>query len=439
MSRSRTTRWRRTLALWTLAIGAGALAGLLLGNIGWGVATALFAVLVHLALNLYQLDRWITGSGDDQPNLSGSVWQEIVMRVGKRSRKHRKRRRALNRVIREFHDASNAIPDALVTLDKSLQILWFNDAGCKLLGLTRPNDYYQPITNLLRNPAFQRWLTREHKRKEPLRLASPLESERTLVFRLVTLDHGQHMLVVRDVTEAQRLDQMRRDFVANVSHELRTPLTVIAGYLETMDSDRPAGWEGAVEQMASQARRMTDLVEDLLTMARLEGAEPGREADHVDVPSLVAGLCEEARAHGSGHQVVCEVDSGYGILGTYKDVRIAFGNLIVNALRYATPGSTITLRWHENDDECRFEVQDEGPGIPASHLPRLTERFYRVDADRSRARGGTGLGLAIVKHILTQHGGRLEVESEVGVGSCFACVFPADRLAYPESQEQRSA
>ncbi len=248
---------------------------------------------------------------------------------------------------------------------------------------------------------------------------------------MVPYGKDQRLLIARDVTRMQRLERIRRDFVTNVSHELRTPLTVIRGYLESLQND-PACRDAcgrALATMGQQAQRMQHIVEDLLLLSRLETAHPQDDPHPVAVPGLLRALLEDARllARDKGHHITLECDEALHLRGNEKELYSAFSNLVFNAVKYTPEGGHIQLRWHQDGEGVKFQVQDDGIGIPPQAIPRLTERFYRVDVGRSRESGGTGLGLAIVKHVLKRHDARLAVKSEVGKGSTFTCIFPTER------------
>ncbi|WP_455217397.1 phosphate regulon sensor histidine kinase PhoR, partial [Kaarinaea lacus] len=248
----------------------------------------------------------------------------------------------------------------------------------------------------------------------------------------------QKLLVVRDISRLKRLERIRSDFVANVSHELRTPLTVVSGYLENMvdDEDRCGEyWKKTLHQMQGQTSRMTRLVEDLLMLSRLEDEEKSLVRDIVAVPAVLTALVEDARILSSEreHQITLDCDESLWLRGSEKELSSALSNLIFNAINYTEEKGHVGIRWYAKDGDVFFEVQDDGIGISPAHVGRLTERFYRVDAGRSREAGGTGLGLAIVKHVLDRHGARLEIESEPGVGSLFRCVFPGSLAVQREN------
>lgn len=399
---------------------------------GYGTEFLLFALAAYLAWHLYQLRRfvlWLSSGGRSVPDDVPGVWHEIYHQIYLAQRRRRRTKRRLTRIIGEFRDSTNALHDAAIALGHYGEIVWFNHAARDLLGLRTPQDVGQRISNLLRHPKFVEFEARGAP-DQLLEIPSPLDPSLTLSFQLLPYRDEQRLLMVRDVTRVYKLEQMRQDFVANVSHELRTPITVLMGYLETLAAggeEKLGRYARPVSQMQQQALRMRAIVDDLLLLSRLDTEHNKLKFEPVDVPALVRMLADDARvlSGNQGHQVDCDIDDRIGLLAAPKELQSAFGNLVSNAVRYTPAGGHIQLRWQrEPDGGARFEVIDTGPGIEAQHLPRLTERFYRVDAGRSREVGGTGLGLAIVKHVLERHGAKLKIRSKLGEGSAFACVFP---------------
>jgi two-component system phosphate regulon sensor histidine kinase PhoR len=301
-----------------------------------------------------------------------------------------------------------------------------------LLGLESPRDNGLRVTNLVRDPDFTDYLARRDY-AEPLEIDSPASPDHTMSLQIVPFGAHRKLLIGRDITRVQRLEQMRRIFVANVSHELRTPITVLSGYVETLRESeliRPEDLKKHLAIMHEQALRMQRLVDDLLMLSRLETAAPRRKDETVDVPALLTGLKEQAEllSGPANHRLTLEAEPGLNLLGGREELHSAFMNLINNAVRYTPREGTIKLRWSRDGDGAKFSVTDSGEGIAAEHVPHLTERFYRVDTARSRASGGTGLGLSIVKHVLIRHNAHLEIQSELGHGSTFSCIFPTARV-----------
>jgi two-component system phosphate regulon sensor histidine kinase PhoR len=317
-------------------------------------------------------------------------------------------------------------------LDSQGNLEWWNRAAETLLGLKTPQDSGQSITNLLRDPRFIDYFERGSY-LEPLELPSPINDRRRLQFHITRYGNREHLMLVRDVTRLFQLEQMRKDFVANVSHELRTPLTVIAGYLETLldnVEDVNPRWLRALQQMQQQGGRMQNLLNDLLLLAKLEATDYPSDNQPVAVDLLLLSIRGDAQAL-SGERmqrISLEADPHLRLKGSEAELRSAFSNLVFNAVKYSPKEGEIRIRWWGDEQGAHFSVQDNGPGIEARHLPRLTERFYRVDSSRASNTGGTGLGLAIVKHVLLRHRARLEIDSSLGKGSTFTCHFPAQQV-----------
>ena len=336
------------------------------------------------------------------------------------------------------------MPDGSLVLDGEFRIMWFNIAAEQMLRLSTNRDLGQPVANLVRSPRLAEYLAKGQF-EDPIVLRSPIDEARSLSVRLIPYGSNQYLALFRDVTRMQRLQAMRRDFVANASHELRSPLTVLAGYLEGLveDSGLAQEWREPVSEMQRQCRRMSTLVNDLLELSRLETEEqdPAR-TEEVDVARLVQRIVHEAELQdGEEHRFSLLDLATVRLIGVEHELHSAFGNLVINAMRYTGRGGKIDVAWRQKEDGCVvFEVSDDGIGIEARHLPFITQRFYRVESARSRSRDGTGLGLAIVKHVLQRHGGRLEVSSVLGKGSTFRCIFPADRVAHrPELERAGTA
>ncbi|NKC12607.1 MAG: phosphate regulon sensor histidine kinase PhoR [Gammaproteobacteria bacterium] len=433
-------------ALWIEARIAGLclLVGITLGGVFGvaslgGLAGAVTYILRHLRFGV-QMMAWLERERPDYPPDAQGVWDEIFHRLYLREKAYRERKRELRRLLIRFQQSTRAIPDALVLLGSGYDIQWTNSAADRLLGISVSKDRSRPIVNLVRHPDFSSFL--EDGCKASLTIPSPTDPKVSIEFRLVGFAEGQHLLIVRDSTERQRIESMRRDFVANVSHELRTPLTVLGGYLENFqrDPDRvPATWRRPIAAMSDQTERMRRLVEDLLMLARIESSPAVEKNQVVDVPALIAVARHDAAELGGAKRLTIEadMDDRLRLWGAFNDLQTIVVNLVSNAVQYTGYGGHIQLRWFAADEGAFFEVQDDGDGIGQEHLPRLTERFYRVDKGRSRDRGGTGLGLAIVKHLLDHYGAKLHVTSKVGQGSTFSCQFPAGLTERSDGQPQR--
>jgi two-component system phosphate regulon sensor histidine kinase PhoR len=322
------------------------------------------------------------------------------------------------------------MPDGVVVLNTQHEILWFNRKAGELLGLRRKTDHGIALASLLRLPQFGRYLEKGDF-SSALRLQPRIGDATWIEFQGMPYGEGQLVLLVRDVTRQAQLETMRKDFVANASHELRSPLTVIAGYLETLSLDDgvPADLRPPILEMRRQSERMTAIIADLLELSRLEASDEQVIGSPIDITALLTLIAKDLTANnGTHHGVEVRIESGDGLMADAGLVHSAFWNLAENAAKYTPAGGTITLRWWTDENGGHLSVTDTGPGIPAEHLPRLTERFYRVDPGRARDTGGSGLGLAIVRHVLQRHGGELAITSEEGRGSTFTCHFPPLRL-----------
>lgn len=398
--------------------------------LGLAVVVLLFMVMHHVR-NLARLSKWLADPRPESLPESTGYWEDVFAAFYHLLRRQRRSESRLTATLHDFQRAGMAMPDGLVILDGSNRIEWCNPKSEQHFGLDASRDSGQLITHLARQPEFAEALGGAYA--EPLTLRSSHGGDLVLSVLIVPYEANRKLLISRDVTDRERVETMRRDFVANVSHELRTPLTVIGGFLETiadMETPNPELIRRSVPLMSDQAKRMQTLVEDLLTLSRLESeGNPARE-EPVNVPDIARGLYHDALALSAGrHKVILLLESPAWINGAEDELRSAFGNLVSNAIRYTPAGGEVRLSWKSGaDGGAVFSVRDTGIGIDAQHLPRLTERFYRVDRGRSRETGGTGLGLAIVKHVVSRHAAKLEVTSEPGRGSCFSVIFPASRV-----------
>lgn len=417
-----------------LCILAGALAGWLAGAAGWGAALAACGWGLYQIHQFNRLRDWVQSKDDTPPPESTGAWGELFDELARMQKRAGKREQSLQAVIRRFQQSSAALQDGIVIVDRDNNLEWWNRAADRLLGLKAASDRGKPVINLLRDPRFVRYF-RKGVYTEPLELTSPINSDLKLQYQISKFGEGDRLLVVRDITRLARLEQTRQDFVANASHELRTPLTVIRGYIETfLDQDLPRPLARALEQMQTQSRRMETLVSDLLLLSRLESSNHIGDEHPVHLHRMLERIRQdaEALAQDKGHEITLQLDSELDLIGQEPELQSAFSNLVFNAVRYTPDGGHIRLRWQADSSGGHFSVTDDGIGIETKHIPRLTERFYRVDASRSSASGGTGLGLAIVKHVLVRHGGQLTIESRLGKGSTFSCHFPPDMLAMPK-------
>lgn len=424
--------WQRELWVFAACVGLGALAGAIGDNFLLGLAVGSFVYIGLLLRHVRALYVWLLNKKrDDIPDAAG-IWGEIFDEIRKLERLANKREERLTSALARFQRASAAIPDAMVVLTSQDEIEWANPAAAYLLGLRWPRDHGQRVINLVRDPVFTDYLQAGDFQTE-LRMRSPAMPDNRIAVQLIAFGEAEKLLIGRDITHLSRLEEMRSQFVANVSHELRTPVTVLLGFLETlrgMDDYSAKELKQHLGTMYEQAVRMQRLVDDLLTLSKLETSPAHVREEDVDMRGLMQELCELAKllSGAQAHRIDAEVQGPPVLRGNREELRSAFTNLVNNAVRYTPPGGAIHLSWRSDAEGGRFAVRDSGEGIAAQHIPRLTERFYRVDSGRSRASGGTGLGLSIVKHVLTRHEGRLAIESAPGQGSTFTCVFPAERL-----------
>lgn len=417
------------------ALAAGALILWPLAGLESGlglVVVGLLLILLHHVRNLAAFIGWLSAPTRASLPIGSGIWEnafaELHRHFGTRERSELQVARALAR----FRAAGQALPDGVVILNRESQIEWANPTAERHLDIDARRDAGQTITNLLRNPDFIAYLD-SGEFGEPLVLRRARGDAAVLTLRVVEFGEDQKLLLTRDITSQEKIDTMRRDFVANVSHELKTPITVLSGFVETLANEEielsPAQRGRFLGLMSDQARRMQGLIEDLLTLSSLESSAALGTEQAIDVRPFVEKMAEEARLLSAGrHRIAVAVEADARLTGSLQELSSALSNLVSNAVRYTPPGGTIRLAWELRDGQGIFSVEDSGIGIERRHISRLTERFYRVDSSRSRETGGTGLGLAIVKHVLTRHQATLEVRSELGRGSTFSAVFPARRI-----------
>lgn len=413
-----------------------AMLGLVLGFItppwiGWAVCSLgwLLQLLQHWR-HLVLLERW-SRHPELTTDLQGTgIWDEIFARLYRHERDQRREKQAARHEALLYVAAGQALIDGLISLNAQGQIEWCNATAEEMLGLDRRTDLGQPLINLVRQPELvQHFQAGDFS--QPLCLPSPEDASRLLSLHVVGYGGKRRLVQIRDITQSKRIDDMRRDFVANVSHELRTPLTVLAGFIETLVDIELETQERRryLQLMSEQSARMQRLLEELLALSTLESAPPPSMSERVAMPELLRKVLRDGEALSAGrHRISLETEGLGDLLGSEVEIASALSNLVSNAVRYTPAGGEIRLFWQVNEQGARFTVEDTGIGIEAKHLPRLTERFYRVDRSRSRETGGTGLGLSIVKHALMRHHGHLEVVSTLGKGSRFSACFPAVRV-----------
>jgi two-component system phosphate regulon sensor histidine kinase PhoR len=416
-----------------LLVGICLLLGAISGQYAWALVLGLGAYLCWTLHQLLRLHTWLKHHQPDEPPPDSSgLWGEVFDSIYHQQRNEQRARARLQAVIDRAQESTSALKDAVIMLDSDGNLEWWNPAAETLLGLKTLQDSGQPIGNLVRHPRFKEYFARNNY-LEPLELPSPLSDSLHLQFHITQYGNQEHLVLVRDVTRLHQLEQMRKDFVANVSHELRTPLTVISGYLETLLDNVEAvnpRWLRALQQMQQQGGRMQNLLNDLLLLAKLEATDYPSDNQPVAVDLLLLSIKNDAQALSGErqHRISLEADPHLKLKGSETELRSAFSNLVFNAVKYTPNEGQIHIRWSGDEHGARLAVQDNGLGIEAKHLPRLTERFYRVDSSRASNTGGTGLGLAIVKHVLLRHRAHLDIDSRVGQGSTFICHFPGTQV-----------
>jgi two-component system phosphate regulon sensor histidine kinase PhoR len=414
--------------------------------------SALFAVGLYalvLAWKIDRFDRWLSAPSLRLDPPWQGVWREMALRIQRMLRQQEKLVMVHEKRLQDFLLAIQASPNGVILLDEEARIEWCNDTAAAHLGLDAMKDRMQHVVHLVRDPVFARYFSQADHVSEAIiegRSSSAVNVQKLSV-QLHAYGEGRSLLLTRDITAVAQAEAMRRDFVANVSHEIRTPLTVLSGFVETLQTLPLDEQERGryLDLMAVQSQRMQDLVADLLTLSQLEGSLPPGMNQQVSLPQLMWKVESDARALSSwmgglempeSQDIVFDPTPDWKFFGSSSELQSAVTNLVSNAIRYTPSGGKIHARWYRQADHCVFAVTDTGPGIAPEHLPRLSERFYRVDRSRSRETGGTGLGLAITKHVAQRHGGELRIESQVGQGSTFMLVLPASRCVSAEPVQQ---
>ena len=418
-----------------VAVAVIAVAVALIFGSAWGfaaLATGLGAIIGVFLFQLHRLAQWADSPSDTPVPEAKGAWGAVFSALYRRTRAREARQRDLATTIDRFRNAVEALPDGMVILDAANRIEWANRRALSHLGIDLATDTGRPLANFVRVPEFIRYLEAENF-ADAVVVESQREPGATLSIQIVPFGIDERLLISRNITQVEAVSRMRRDFIANVSHELKTPLTVIAGFLETLQDVKVDARQRTryLQLMSEQANSMQRLVDDLLTLSTLESEHTVRADTSFTVLPLLLEVSADAKALSAGrHRIVLDFATPAVVAANRDELASAFGNLVSNAVRYTPDGGTITLGWNV-DDEGRgaFSVTDTGIGIAPEHIPRLTERFYRVDRSRSRATGGTGLGLAIVKHVLIRHQAALDVTSELGSGSTFTVLLPARRVA----------
>jgi two-component system phosphate regulon sensor histidine kinase PhoR len=426
------SHWQEELRLFLGTVLIASLTGTLTGQL---LPCLLLGLLLYLGWHVYQLSllTHLLGQDGHQGPRPYGLWRGVIREIQVLHANHESHERELSYQVERFRDTVSTLPDAVVILDPSGRVVWSNPAAGNLLGIFWPEAKDRLLTAQAADPILSEYLAAADF-SAPVVITSPANRAKILSVFIAPLRHGARrlLLVARDITRQYYLDTARRDFVANVSHELRTPLTVISGLAEQLNTATPdlATLPRSTELMYQQARRMNELVSDLLTLSRLEMQPQSAADEHVPVAAMLTSIVEEARALSGPAQHVLQLDicSPAGLLGNAKELRTAFSNLVTNAIKHTPNQAEVRIRWLVDPEGAHLSVTDSGGGIAARHIPRLTERLYRVDASHSRDTGGTGLGLAIVKHALERHEAELEIISKVGGGSTFTCHFPPARV-----------
>lgn len=413
-----------------IILALGMLFGVLNQHLILTLVVTVCAYLVWTLWNLRRFHIWLTRHRLETPPEATGIWGDIFDNIILMQKRQRREKALLQMRIKRGQETTTALRDGMILLDSDNDIEWFNVAAGQLLGL-REQDQGSSLFNFIRNPKFVAYMNRG-KFDDPLDLASPQADDVQLQYQLTRFGQNECLIVVRDITRIFKLEQMRKDFVANVSHELRTPLTVIRGYVETlqMSEDLPGSWVKALGQMEQQSQRMTNLIQDLIELSKLETNESLPTHKPLRLHSLLAQIKADAKSLSGdrNHVFTLKCPEDIVLLGSENELRSAFSNLVFNAVKYSPPATAISVVVRRNALGLTVAIKDQGVGISSMHLPRLTERFYRVDGSRNSGTGGTGLGLAIVKHVMLRHGGRLNIKSKLGDGSTFTCIFPVQKI-----------
>ncbi|MGI9249982.1 MAG: phosphate regulon sensor histidine kinase PhoR [Pseudohongiellaceae bacterium] len=434
--------WRTELNRMLLLAVLAFLVGLLFGNITLAFLVALVGYALFNLRQLYRLRKWLEQSPEAErspPPESTGLWGGIFDGIYRLQEQERGAHEHLTNIVNKAQESSAALGMGIIMINRNNGLDWWNSACEKLLGLHYPQDRNQLVTNLVRDPRFAEYF-QQNDYKQPLRLQAPGDSGRILEFEIALFGEQERLIIVRDISQLYRLELVRKDFVGNVSHELGTPITVVKGYLEAMldnPEDISEKWRKPVQQMMQQSQRMENIVRDLLLLSTLETGTLPRTQDNIVLHELFGEIRNDTAQvfAEKNHEFVVSCDESLRVSGKRSELYSAISNLVVNAAKYTPPRGRIALsaevgggdKSGENG-KLRISVEDNGIGIESRHIPRISERFYRVDASRSSETGGTGLGLAIVKHILTRHQGRLLIESTFGEGSRFTAELPAARL-----------
>jgi two-component system phosphate regulon sensor histidine kinase PhoR len=428
--------WTKSILRLFIYLALIVLIGIYLENVTLVLLIAAVTLIIFNYLHLYRLTKWLWQSRKMSPPSAPGLWEHVYEGVYYLQRRNRNKRRNLGELVKRFREGSEALPDAVVVVDKEAKIVWCNRHARIEIGLKWPEDSGRRIDNLIRHPKFIEYF-HSGEYHFPIEIPAPTNPSKTFEYRIMTYGEDQLLLIVRDVSRVSQLEEMRKDFVANVSHELRTPLTVINGYLEVLTADSSEDnpfVQKAMNEMGTQTKRMQALIEDLLILSRIEASAERIYENTINMTALLKQVETEAKTLNSEkqHNISFKVDDDLRIFGVETEMRSACSNLIFNAIHYTPAGGNIKVLWKKRSGGAYFAVIDDGDGIEEKHLRRLTERFYRVDKARSRKTGGSGLGLSIVKHVLNHHNSYLNIESKVGKGSEFSFILPPE-LIYENS------
>lgn len=428
--------WTKSILRLFIYLASIVLIGIYLENVTLVLLIAAVTLIIFNYLHLYRLTKWLWQSRKMSPPSAPGLWEHVYEGVYYLQRRNRNKRRNLGELVKRFREGSEALPDAVVVVDKDAKIVWCNRHARIEIGLKWPDDSGRRIDNLIRHPKFIEYF-HSGDYHFPIEIPAPTNPSKTFEYRIMTYGEDQLLLIVRDVSRVSQLEEMRKDFVANVSHELRTPLTVINGYLEVLtadSSDETPFVQKAMNEMGMQTKRMQALIEDLLILSRIEASAERIYENTINMTALLKQVETEAKTLNTEkkHNISFKIDEELRIFGVETEMRSACSNLIFNAIHYTPAGGTIKVLWKKRAGGAYFAVIDNGDGIEEKHLRRLTERFYRVDKARSRKTGGSGLGLSIVKHVLNHHNSFLNIESKVGMGSEFSFILPPE-LIYENS------
>ncbi|MBB1200464.1 phosphate regulon sensor histidine kinase PhoR [Enterobacteriaceae bacterium 89] len=421
--------WKRLVFELILCCIPALILGAVFGYLPWFLLAAVTGLLIWHFWNLLRLSWWLWVDRSMTPPPGRGSWEPLLYGLHQMQMRNKKRRRELGSLIKRFRSGAESLPDAVILTTEEGSMFWCNGLAQQMLNLRWPDDNGQNILNLLRYPEFSRYF-KSREFNKPLNLV--LNSGRHLEIRMMPYTKKQLLMVARDVTQMHQLEGARRNFFANVSHELRTPLTVLQGYLEMMQEQTLEGAprEKALHTMREQTQRMEGLVRQLLTLSKIEAAPHAALNEKIDVPMMLRVVEREAQTLSQKkHTLHFEIDNSLQVMGSEEQLRSAISNLVYNAVNHTPEGTEITVRWQHAPHGALFSVEDNGPGIAAEHIPRLTERFYRVDKARSRQTGGSGLGLAIVKHAVNHHESRLDIESTPGKVTRFSFLLPERLIA----------